>query len=171
MLGVPTAGVRLGETIGELMKNFVFSLVLFYCSCVLAGDAEDMRAILQANFDACNIEDVNALMDTCSVDMPDRPGFRRESEKLFREKDIYYRLVGFKVTEISGDYATASVIQLSHTNNRDSNDEREAFFRNGTTLLTKDECVKYNVAFKKDNGKWKCLATISEPIPCELESE
>lgn len=151
--------------------NKFLAVIVLYCVPVLAGDAEDMRAILQANFDACNVEDVDALMDTCSVDMPDRPGFRRESEKLFREKDIYYRLVSLKILEINGDYATASVVQLSHTGDRSSNDDREAFFRNGTTLLTKDECVRYRVAFKKDNGKWKCLATISEPVPCKPEVE
>lgn len=141
----------------------VFLLLSGFC---LAGDTEKMRAVLEANFDACNREDLDALMDTCSVDMPDRPGFRMESEKLWKEKDIYYRLVRFQVTQVDGDYATAVVVQHSATADRGSNDDREAFFRNGTGLLTKDECVKYEVAFKKDRGRWKCLATLTEPVPC-----
>lgn len=152
--------------------RFLF-LALIFClpNFALAGDQEEMREILEANFEACNNEDHVALLDTCSLDMPDREGFRKESIKLWKEKDIYYRLVKFKVLSIEGNIATATVVQLSHTQDRNSNDDREAFIRNGTTLLTKEECVIYNVAFKKEKGEWKCLATISEPLKYDLEKE
>jgi hypothetical protein len=150
------------------MRNFFIALVFLYSSFALADDTSEMRAVLQANFDACNNEDANALLETCSVDMPDREGFRQESIKLWREKDIYYRLVGIKFLTINDGYAEASVIQTSHTKDRESSSKREEFIRNGTTLLTKSECVRYNVAFKKDNGVWKCYMTISEPIECDL---
>lgn len=151
------------------MHRQIIILFLLFASAAFGSDEERMRSVLEANFDACNKEDLEALMGTCSKDMPDRPGFRKESEKLFREKDIYYRLVRFQVLSVRGDYATATVVQLSHTADRNSSDERDAEFRNGTTLLTKDECVRYNVAFKKDDGEWKCLATISEPVPCKVD--
>lgn len=145
------------------MRTLILSLLL--CSSALADDAVEMLRVLQANFDACNSEDVDALMDTCSVDMPDREGFRRESEILFREKDIHYSLVDFGVTRNDGDYAEAWVVQATYAEDRKSDTERRGRFRNGTTLLPEEECVEYRVSFKKDAGRWKCLATISEPVP------
>lgn len=134
-----------------------------------AGDEQEMLKILSDNFAACNDENVDALMDTCSVDMPDREKFRRESEILFGEKDIHYSLEDFKVTKVRGDYAEAWVVQRTYSEDRSSATEDREFFRNGTTLLPKEECVEYMVAFKRDGGKWKCLATISEPIPHRRE--
>lgn len=117
-------------------------LFLALCSAAAAGDNDDMLLVLQANFAACNDEDIEALMETCSVDMPDRPGFRRESEILFREKDIHYSLVDFRVTRNDGDYAEAWVVQTTHADDRKSDTERREWFRNGTTLLPKEECVE-----------------------------
>lgn len=151
----------------DAMRNFFVAFVLL-CSTCLADDASEMRDILQRNFDACNNEDVDALMDTCSVDMPRRREFRQESEKLWKEKDIYYRLVDFKVESVEGNYATAWVIQTSHVQDRSSSDEREEFVRNGTTLLTKKECVRYKVALKKDGRFWKCYLTLTEPEEYDL---
>lgn len=142
-------------------------LLIFFSSACLAEDALEMRQMLQKNFDACNNENIEELMNTFSVDTPGREEFRSESEKLFKEKDIYYRLVDFKVIDIDRNYATAMVIQESHTQDRTSSNEREEFFRNGTTLLTKKERVRYKVAFKKDDGVWKCYLTLTEPVECE----
>jgi len=155
------------RTLEDTMRNF-FAAALLFCSTCLADDASEMRDILQKNFDACNNEDVDALMETCSVDMPRRQEFRRESEKLWEEKDIYYRLVDFKVDGIEENYATAWVVQTSHVKDRSSSDEREEFVRNGTTLLTRKECVRYKVAFKKDGRSWKCYLTLTEPEEYDL---
>ena len=146
------------------VRFFVFAL-LFLPSFALADDHEDMRDILSRNFAACNDEDVDALMETCSVDMPGREQFRRESEILFKEKDIHYSLVDFRVTEIQGNYAEAWVVQDTYSPSRDSDSKARGDFRNSTTLLPKEQCVEYMVAFKRERGRWKCLATISEPIP------
>jgi hypothetical protein len=152
------------------MRYFLFIIALS-SSFSFADDVSEMRAVLEANFDACNKEDVNALLETCSLDMPRREEFRIESKKLWQEKDIYYRLARFKVIQIEGDYATASVVQISHVKDRASNDEHEAFLRNGTTLLTRDECVEYKVAFKKDSDVWKCYLTLTEPVKFDLDLE
>lgn len=147
------------------MRNFIAFTVLVWCAAAHGDDAQEMHMVLQANFNACNAEDIDALMDTCSVDMPDRPGFQRESEILFREKDIHYSLEDFRVTKNAGDYAEAWVVQSTYVDDRSSDSDRREWFRNGTTLLPKEECVEYMVSFKKDGGRWKCLATISEPKP------
>ena len=153
------------------MNRILFTTAFFIiCSSCVAGDVENMRKVMEANFDACNKEDVDALLETCSVDMPRRDEFRRDSLKVWKEKDIYYRLADFKVLQIKGDYAVASVVQISHTVDRNSSDRRDEFVRNGTGLLTKDECVEYKAAFKKDRGIWKCYLMLTEPVKYDLKN-
>lgn len=148
------------------MRSFFIALLLVSVSSVcFGGDAEEMLAVLQANFEACNREDADALMKTCSVDMPDRKRFRDESVKLWREKDIHYSIVDFRVVRIDGNLATAEIVQNTHCVDRKHADENERFFRNGTTLLPDSDKVRYMAAFKKEYGKWKCYMTISEPVP------
>ena len=144
-------------------------LLLLSCSVALADDQREMYEVLSENFRACNEEDVDALMDTCSADMPDREGFRRESELLFREKDVHYSLQDFRVTRVRGDYAEAWVVQATYSEDRSADSESRGRFRNGTTLLPQEECVEYMVSFKREGGRWKCLSTISEPIPYRAE--
>lgn len=146
------------------MRCVLLSVALS-CSLAFAGDEQEMYEVLLENFRACNEEDVDALMDTCSVDMPDREGFRRESELLFREKDIHYSLEDFRVTQVRGNYAEAWVVQRTYSEDRSSDSEQREFFRNGTTLLPREECVEYMVSFKRDGRLWKCLLTITEPVP------
>lgn len=143
---------------------FVLATLLFLPQC-LANDREEMHQILSDNFAACNEEDIESLMDTCSVDMPDRAGFRKESQMLFGEKNIHYSLVDFKVTLVDEDYAEAWVVQATYCDERESDTEQRTQFRNGTTLLPKEEVVEYMVSFKRDGAKWKCYMTISEPRP------
>jgi hypothetical protein len=150
--------------------RFLFSLGAAICvSVCMAGDRDEMRQILADNFAACNEENIEALMDTCSADMPDRPGFRRESEILFQEKDLHYSLVDFEVTMVDQDYAEAWVVQATYTDDRNSDSEQRSKFRSGTTLLPQEEVVEYKVAFKYEAGKWKCYMTISEPRPYRME--
>ena len=148
--------------------RYLFSLVvlLFPTTC-LAGDAEDILSVLQANFDACNKEDVVALLATCSKDMPDPEGFGRESERLWKEKDIHYSLVDFKLIRVDGDLAVAEIVQKTHSTDRNHGNDADRFYRNGTTLLPDSETVRYRAAFKKDFGRWKCYLTISQPVPVE----
>lgn len=140
-------------------------LIALSCSPLLADDRQEMREILAANFAACNAEDVDALMETCSVDMPNRERFRRESEAVFKEKDIHYSMEDFLVTHVEDDYAEARVVQATYVNDRGSDDRDTSRYRNGTTLLPSEECVEYMVAFKRDGRAWKCYMTISEPVP------
>lgn len=146
------------------MKNFIFCFVFSICVNCFGNDIEEMRSVLEANFAACNNEDADALLDTCSIDMPRREDFRIDSINLWREKDIYYQLVDFQVLRIHKDYAIARVVQLSHTKDRTSANRKDEFIRNGTGLLTLKECVEYQVAFKKDKGFWKCYLTLTEPV-------
>lgn len=150
--------------VGIVMKKLALFICLFPSLC-LAGDADEILAVLQANFEACNREDADALLDTCSLDMPDREGFKKESIKLWKEKDIHYSIVDFRILEVDGQFAKAMIIQKTHSTDRNHSGDGERFYRNGTTLLPDSEKVKYVAAFKKDRGQWKCYLTLSEPIP------
>lgn len=152
------------------MRTLAFCLFFSFSVC-LAGDEEDMREVMRANFEACNKEDLDALMETCSVDMPRRREFREDCERLWKEKDIYYSLIQFKVLRIKGNKAMASVVQRTHTKDRNAPSERDKFVRNGTGLLTVDECVEYKVIMKKDKGVWKCLLVVSDPVKWDPESD
>lgn len=147
------------------MRTFLCVVLLFVSQSCLAGDAEEIRDVLQANFDACNMEDADALLETCSVDMPDRRGFKEESIRLWKEKDIHYSIVDFRLVRVNGDFATAMIVQKTHSKDRNHANDQERFYRNGTTLLPDAEVVRYMAAFKKDSGVWKCYLTISEPVP------
>lgn len=144
----------------------VLFLLSLPTTCV-AGDAEEIVAILQANFAACNEENAEALLDTCSVDMPNRQSFKEESVRVWREKDIHYSMVDFKLVEVDGDYAVAQIVQKTHSTDRKHKDDFERTYRNGTTLLPDHEVVRYNAAFKKDRGRWKCYLTLTQPVPVQ----
>lgn len=145
------------------MKNLVFFLCLLPSFC-FAGDAEEILSILQANFDAANKEDVEAMLATCSVDMPDRNKLKDECVRVWAEKDIHYSIMDFKLIESDDRFAIAQVTQKTHSTDRKHATEDERFFRNGTGLLPDAEVVEYFAAFKKDSGKWKCYLTITEPV-------
>jgi hypothetical protein len=136
----------------------------------MAGDSDEMLAVMRANFEACNNEDLEALMDTCSVDMPRREEFREDAGRLWEEKDIYYSLISFTVIRVEGDRAIASVVQGTTTRDRKAPSDRDLFVRNGTGLLTEEERVEYKVAMKKDGRKWKCLLVLTEPVKWDPES-
>ncbi len=146
-------------------KIFIVTCFFIFSSFCFADDAEEIYSILQENFEACNREDADALLNTCSKDMPNRDEFKRESIKLWREKDIHYSLIDVNIVRIKGNYAVAQVVQKTLSTDRNYKNEREKFYRNGTTLLPEAETVRYMAAFKKDFGKWKCYLTISQPVP------
>ena len=151
------------------MRLILILILVLASSFCYGNDIEEMRLVLESNFAACNNEDVEALLESCSVDMPRREEFRKDSLDLWKEKDIYYRLVKFDVLKIEGEYATAKVVQLTQVKDRKSNNKRDEYIRNGTGLLSLKECVEYTIAFKKDNGKWKCYLTLTEPIEYEMD--
>jgi hypothetical protein len=152
----------------DAMKRLLLMLAFFgQATLCVADDAAEMLINLQANFDACNREDPDALLETCSKDMPNREQFRQEAARLFREKDLHYSLMDFKLLGIRGDYAVAVVVQKTHTNDRESPSASLANYRNSTTLLPVGGCVRYKVAFKRDGRQWKGYVTLTNPVQCD----
>lgn len=153
------------------MKTLLL-LVCFSSSVVYAQvpkqkiDSLTKQKIVEAinyNFDACNREDIDAVMDSCADSMPRREEFRAETIKVFREKDIHYSLVDVEVLEIKGDFALVRMVQKSHMDDRTTTG-----YRDQTALVTKEECVEYLNTLKKEKGVWKLHSIVSEMKPVQV---
>jgi hypothetical protein len=132
------------------------------------GEAEQIRAVLQANFQACNEENLDALMATCSREPQGTEEFAEEARTLFSEIDVYLRLADFELLELKPPYASARVIQITlpaNEKDRESGDARQVFYRGSSALLPQWETCEYTQTFKKENGKWKLYAITTKPKP------
>jgi len=133
------------------------------------------RAILEDNFQACNAENLKALIKTCSRYTGTREEgleFMREAQSMFDETDVYMRLTGFKLVKVEGPFAYAYVNQLTlpaaqKDDPRTDNAELSGYFRHNSALLPKWQEVQYLQVFHLDAGKWKLHRIISEPVPVE----
>ena len=148
------------------MKKCFISIVLFFSMssfafCVDKAVEQKVNEAMQRNFDACNKEDVRAVMNSCSNEMPDRDKFEKESVSVFAEKDIHYSLVECELIEIKFPYALARIVQDTYVQNRDAPTKPQKAYRNSSALLP-DERVEYLNTFKFENGVWKLLVIVSE---------
>ncbi len=159
------------------MKRFcLFACFFFAVNCAEAQKLDynkaqiGVEAAMQKNFEACNRENIQDVMDSCSLEMPDREKFKRETEIVFREKDIYYRLLGCELLEVKFPYALAKIRQQTLLEDRSANDQGQQLYRNSSALIP-DECVEYLNTFKYENGEWKLLVIVSEMRPFKLEED
>jgi hypothetical protein len=137
-------------------------------SAVHKKDVENIRAVLQANFQACNEENLEALLGTLSVAMGGKQEFANEARTLFEQTDVYLRLADFELLELRPPVASARVIQITlpaNEKDRESGDARQVFFRENSALLPKWECVEYTQTFRKEKGQWKVHQITTEPKP------
>jgi hypothetical protein len=133
------------------------------------------RAILEDNFQACNDENVKALIKTCSRYTGTREEgleFMQEAQSMFDETDVYMRLTGFKLIKVEGPFAYAYVNQLTlpaaqKDAPRTGNAELSGYFRHNSGLLPKWQEVQYLQKFHFDAGKWKVHRLVSEPVRVE----
>jgi hypothetical protein len=117
---------------------------------------------MNVNFDACNREDIDAVMKSCADAMPEREKFRNETLAMFKDKDIHYSLVECEVLDVQLPWAKARIVQDTHVLDRDSNTRDEAAYRNSSALLPGGERVEYINTFKKEKGVWKLYLIVSE---------
>ncbi len=133
------------------------------------------RAVIEENFQACNDENLKALMKTCSSHSGTREQgleFMREAQSTFDETDVYTRLTGFKLVKIEFPMAYAYVNQLTlpaaqKDDPRTGNAELSGYFRHNSALIPKWQEVQYVQQFHFENGKWKVHRIVKEPIPVE----
>ena len=145
------------------MKYLLAIIVAFSMSFSFADETSDkIYEAMQRNFDAFNKEDIEAAMDSCSIEMPQRELFRSESLKSFSQNDVHYSLLACDVLEVNFPYALVKVVQDTIVQNRDSSTTK---FRNSTAIVPKDECVEYLQTLKFEDGVWKLLVIVSAMKP------
>jgi hypothetical protein len=171
--------------LGVLLIMLIVFLTMF--SRQIASGAEPAvqrvenacQAILEDNFQACNDENLKALMKTCSRHTGTREEgleFMREAQSMFDEADVYMRLTGFKLVKVEGPFAYAYVNQLTlpaaqKDDPRTGNAELSGYFRHNSGLLPKWQEVQYLQKFHLDAGKWKVHRIVSEPVRVEAGVE
>lgn len=154
------------------MKNLLFALFVLWGVATHAAEtaADKMRATLERNFQACNNESIEDLMDTQARGLPqeDMAQFREEAEKLFRETDVYLRLEEFQLLQIKGNFAAARVVQVTLPGDeslRNNPNECQRLYRNYTMLLPEHERVSYVQTFKREGGTWRLWEIVTKPEP------
>jgi hypothetical protein len=132
--------------------------------------AGQIREVLEVNFQACNHENVEALLATMSKSMPGVPEFAKEARDTFDQTDAYFRLADFELVEFRPPYAVARVIQITlprDEQDRTTGTPQQIFYRGRSGLLPPWECVEYLQRFKKEGGKWKVDLIMTKPRPAE----
>jgi len=102
--------------------------------------------------------------------------FKEEATKMFKETDIYMRLVDFKLIDIRPKMrpptAEAMVIQLTlPADEKDRAPVRHGRlglnYKHHSALLPEFELVTYRQVFRYENGKWKLHALAGAVIPTD----
>ncbi len=142
-------------------------------SPIAQREAKKMRKVLDDNFQAINEESLKKLIGTTSrfTGTPQEMAeFAAEAEQMFKDTDVYMRLVDFQLTDFSPPFADAQVTQLTlPAEDKDTQDARpgEATgrleFRDKSALLPEFELCTYKQRFHFENGKWKVHRVVSEP--------
>lgn len=160
----------------------VVALLLALAGSISAARAEnptirELRALMEENLAACTNEDLPALMKTMSAEMPQRELFMEQCRKEWAECDIYHRLEDIKVvqqTEWKPPYLVATVTETQREVSPDGdNPERENGpddVSNFMAIRTRHSVTECDVLFKRERGKWKVVAGLTEPRPVEVKT-
>lgn len=132
-----------------------------------ADTATEIRDVLDRNFEAYNREDVEAMLQTLSPTIPKRQEFAEESARLFATTDSHISIEEFEFIEVRGQYATARVVQATYNNAKDELEQtdRDVAYRSQSALLPPAERVEYIQSFKRERGKWRLWAILTQPKP------
>jgi sensor domain CHASE-containing protein len=129
-------------------------------------EAERIREVLQANFQATNEENLPALMETIGHTMSGRQHFEAEAKKMFEDTDVYLRLEDFQLIEYRPLFAAVRVVQVTlpaDEKDREAMSGRRRAYRGGTALLPEWERCVYTQTFHRENGKWKLHLITDRP--------
>ena len=132
------------------MKYFFAALVVFLLSfggVGIAGASSEVsdavKKTLQANFDATQAENIEAIMSTMHSMSPNRVATEAQLPMLFQQYDLKYELEDYQFVALSGEYAIARVKQRT---TKISGPE----FRNNI--------LDSFMIFRQENTQWKLWA-------------
>jgi hypothetical protein len=183
------------------MKRISLVLGVFLVLVLLATAArseqspEEVRAgiidNLYVNYHACNEENMSKLLKTMSREMPNRELFQQVTRREWAAGDTYSRLEDVEVLAESDapnsncvfPYATAWVTQtvVQVSGERKNVSVFKSRCKNGKCdgedlahkmgLATKTETTKLQMLFKYENGEWKLIAGLTDPIPAGPDAQ
>jgi hypothetical protein len=152
------------------------------CASVLADapnspiaqrEAEQMRAVLEENFQAYNEENLKKLLGTTSrfTDTPEQMAqFAAEAKMMFEDMDVYMRLVDFELIKFQPPRAYAKVTQLTLLAEEKGTEAERGGRKVGTTdfrsksaLLPEYELCTYKQRFNFEGGTWEVHRVVSQP--------
>ena len=156
-----------------MRRTCIAALVAISCQAAVAADTQQVaaacRASVEANFQACTEENIAALLATISKNAGSREEgieFVREAKELFAETDLYVKLTGFRLDDVQGRFAYATVNQLTlpaAEKGRKARPEKVAY-RHNSGMLPEWEEVQYTQKFVYENGRWLGLRIVSQPV-------
>lgn len=132
-----------------------------------------LREVLEENMAASTNEDLPRLLKTMSKEMPNRELFVEQCKKEWAEHDIYYRLDDVKIVKQNKwlpPYVVATVRETQWDKKREgpegrADDVAAGDLANRMSLRTTHPTMESEYLFKRENGKWKVVAGISDPRP------
>lgn len=154
----------------------VLAVLLGMTSYVLRADDATTRAIREVmveNLAAADAEDMPRLLATMSREMPNRELFIQETKKEWAVADTYTRLVDLEVLRHSDaphantrlPYATVRVVQTMLKSERKPGIAEPSDWSRRMLLDQKHPTVEYETLWKREGGKWRMVAGLTEPRP------
>lgn len=150
-------------------------LAVAWLMLVSAAAAEDsttrkIRVLMQENFAASNQEDLDGVLATMSEEMPQRDVFIEQCRREWEASDLYYRLDDVKIVKQNqwrAPYLVATVRQTITGNEGKVEDPDISNIMNLNTGAPTTEC---ELLFKREKGKWKIVAGLTEPRPVDRKN-
>lgn len=145
-------------------------------SSVVRGEddiAAGIREVMVENLAAADAEDMPRLLRTMSREMPNRELFIRETKQEWAVADTYTRLVDVEVLRQSNaphantrlPYATVRVVQTMLKSERKPGSPEPSEWSRRMLLDQKHPTVEYETLWKREGGKWRLVAGLTEPRP------
>lgn len=167
------------------LRNACFAVGLSSLVMATGARAEDNTAarqlheVLEENMAACTNEDLPRLLATMSVEMPNRELFIEQCKKEWAEHDIYYRLDDVRIVKQNKwlpPYIVATVRETQWDKERagpdgQADDVASSDLANRMSLRTTHPTTESEYLFKREKGKWKVVAGISDPRPVALSKQ
>lgn len=122
----------------------------------LKKEMQAIRAVIEENFRASNLEDVDAVMATMTPYTPNKEQFVEELKQFFDDTDVYARLidVSFVSAEVTNVGPVATVRVVQQTLPQGDKDIPYSEFRSRSAMLPPWEVCEYEVVLHKIRGKW-----------------
>lgn len=155
-------GIRM--TLLELFA-FVCAVLTFVAIARADSTQEQLEQVMEENFAACNEENLPRLLETMSVEMPQRELFIRQTKEEWEVSDLYYRLEGVQIVKQNKwrpPYVVATVRQTIAGNEGEVED---VALSDSMNLNTVEPTTESEILFKRESGQWKVVAGLNEPRP------